>query len=92
MKLCHHGREIEVVSCLECLEESERTEADLVAAQKRIKELEIALMPFAVYATHRDAQPLRGMGDVVHAIHTGTPHAAEITMGHVREARRLLLD
>ena len=58
--------------------------------ERRVALLEKALKPFSVYAEKRDAQPLIGMGETVHSIHFGSPHAAEITMEHCRAARELL--
>jgi hypothetical protein len=58
---------------------------------QRVKELEAALRPFANYAEKRDAKPLRGIGDSIHCIHTGTEYEAEITLTHCRHARQILL-
>lgn len=48
-----------------------------------------ALKPFAYYAEKRDAKPLGGLGDVIHAVHYGED-GAEITMQDCRAARDAL--
>ena len=58
--------------------------------EDRVVELEEALAPFAQYAKMRNAMPLKGLGNSVHAIHLGTEWGAEITMEHVNEALRVL--
>lgn len=56
----------------------------------RLRELGEALAPFALYARQREAMPLRGLGDLIHAIHTGSEWEAEITLDHVNAARAAL--
>lgn len=65
--------------------------ADRLAAMRdRIKVLEAALEPFAIYSEKRDAMPLKGCGDAVSIIHPGTDYAAEITLTDCRRARAAL--
>lgn len=57
---------------------------------KRIAELEAALAPFAAYAEKRLAQPVKGLGDVIHTIHGGTEWEGEIRFSHCLAAHELL--
>lgn len=63
----------------------------------RLLALEAALVPFARFIDIVDKKPLAGVASpslpdekVLYAIHTGTPWAAEITLGHLRAARTAL--
>lgn len=55
-----------------------------------IARLRAALEPFARYAEMRAAKPFVGLGEEIHAIHTGTEWEAEITVSHVNAARAAL--
>lgn len=67
-----------------------RLTAHVAALEARCAEMEAALHPFGEYATCRDAQPLRGLDDVIHAIHVGTPWESELRLSDCRRAAKLL--
>lgn len=62
-----------------------------VAAREELSNAEDALRPFARYAEKRAAKPLRGLDDVIHAIHAGED-GAEIRLSHCNAARDALED
>lgn len=55
------------------LRAGEKAMRDLAAARARVKELEDALKPFAVFAERARLKPMRGLDDVFYAIHSGEP-------------------
>lgn len=68
---------------------------DLTAEVSRLTQenegLRTALKPFARYAEMRSAQPLSGLGDIIHCIHTGSPFEAEIRLSDCEAARAVSL-
>jgi hypothetical protein len=76
---------------------SEYSDEELAAACLRgaeaieeVARLRAALEPFARYAEMREAKPLRGLDDVIHAIHTGSEWEAELRLSHCIKARAAL--
>jgi hypothetical protein len=51
---------------------------ELMALRKRVQELEEAIKPLAFFARQWQRQPMRGMDDVIYAIHMGTEYEAEL--------------
>ena len=64
----------------------------LHAKDQRIAQLEAALKPFAFFASQWERQPLRGMDNVIYAIHTGSEYAAELRRSDCFTARQVLED
>ena len=67
-------------------------EQELITLRAREAKLRAALEPFAAYMDARDAKPFNGLGDTIHAIHTGTEWAAELTLAHCQAARAALAE
>jgi len=57
---------------------------------ERVTQLEEALLPFGIYARAREAQPLVGLGDEIHRIHTGSEHEAVIQLSDCSRAADVL--
>lgn len=72
---------------LSLLDDLRGDRARLAAANAKMED---ALHPFGEYASCRDAQPLRGLDDVIHAIHIGTPWESEIRLSDCRKAAKVL--
>lgn len=63
------------------------------AKDAQIKALQDALLPFAKFAYHFNAAPLRGTDDAVYSIHGGegvTEHGADIRLSDCRKALTVL--
>lgn len=63
-------------------------EAD--ALRERVRTLEDALRPFALFAEKLDTTPIRGIADTLYAIHA-EERAAELRLSDCRNARKALL-
>ena len=64
--------------------------AIIEAQDIRIQLLEHALKPFAHFAHQWNRQPMRGMDNVIYAIHTDTEYEAELKRSDCERARLLL--
>lgn len=58
--------------------------------RERIKDLEAALEPFALFAKKWDEKPIRGLDDVIYGIHAGTEWAAELRLSDCHNAGAVL--
>lgn len=68
----------------------ERHAHAIEAMAARIQTLEQALEPFAQFGRQWARKPMRGMDDVIHAIHTGTEWEAEIKHTDMARAAQVL--
>lgn len=65
---------------------------ELKALEGRVRALEDALRPFALFAERFDANPLRGISDTLYGIHGGCEgKEAELRLSDCRNARAALV-
>lgn len=75
------------------LEEMHRARASEKTTNAQILALQDALLPFAKFAYHFNAAPLRGTDDAVYSIHGGegaTVHGADLRLSDCRKALTVL--
>jgi hypothetical protein len=59
-------------------------------AKGRVARLEEALTPFATFADRWDANPIRGLDDVLYAIHSTDEQRVELRLSDCKKARKAL--
>lgn len=72
------------------LHEQARNAVTATLADSGYFEMREALEPFAKYAEVRERQPMLGLGDDIHVIHSGTDHECAISLSHCKAARAAL--